>query len=275
MGTTNGLRPRRRRPDAAFTLIELLVVVAIIAILAAMLLPALAKAKVKAQSVYCMNNLKTMQMGSIMYSHDYTDYLPGNDWTAIGPNSWVSGSLDFAANNPVNTNTLYILDPKYAQLGIYTRTAAAYRCPADNIRVKEGGQLYYRSRSISMNGWVGPNAPAWNTGFITFVKSDDMKALGPSDTLQFLDERPDSLDDGYFAVDMAAGSSAELVNFPGTFHAGAGGLTFGDGHCEIHRWRDPRTLKAQVQGFKEQFTMTPNNPDLIWLQAHATVKKGQ
>jgi hypothetical protein len=240
-----------------------------------MLLPALAKAKVKAQSIYCLNNLKTMQTGALMYTHDYTDYMPGNDWTAIGPNSWVSGSLDFAVNNPVNTNLLYILDARFAQLGIYTKAAGAYRCPADNIKVKEGGQMYYRSRSISLNGWSGPNAPPWNAGYVTFAKAGDMKSLSPSDVLQFLDERPDSLDDGYFAVDMDAGSAAELVNFPGTFHAGSGGLSFGDGHAEIHRWRDPRTLKAQVLGFKEQFTMTPNNPDLIWLQAHATIRKGQ
>jgi prepilin-type N-terminal cleavage/methylation domain-containing protein/prepilin-type processing-associated H-X9-DG protein len=254
--------------NSAFTLIELLVVIAIIAILASMLLPALSKAKIKGQQIYCLNNLKTLQAAAIMYTHDHKDFLPGNDWMVVGPYSWVSGSLDFAPDNPVNTNLAYLFSPLYAQLGVYVLSPGAYKCPADNIVVKEGGQPYPRVRSYSLNGWSGPNAPAWNTGFVVFKRQSEMTVLPPTQVLQFLDERPDSLDDGYFAVDMDG--SQDLVNFPGTFHNRGGNLSFADGHAETHQWKDPRTFTSEVAGFKQQFTVTPNNPDLMYLQAHAT-----
>ncbi len=254
---------------SAFTLIELLVVIAIIAVLASMLLPALSKAKTKAHGIYCLNNLRTMQLTWHMYAGDNNDAIPGNLWSQKGPFNWVSGWLDFSDNNPDNTNVLLILDAKYAQLGAYTRTAGAYKCPADEIRVRNGGILRPRVRSISMSGWMGQNAPPWNAGFITFAKTTQI--ANPAGILVFLDERADSLDDGYFAVNMDKGAS-ELVNFPGTFHNNAGGLTFADGHAEIHRWLDPRTTVAYQKGKKREFTAMRGNLDLAWLQEHATTR---
>ena len=256
----------------AFTLIELLVVIAIIAILAGMILPALSKAKVKAQGIYCLNNLKTMQLSWLMYAHDSDDFIPGNLWSQKGPFNWVSGWQDFNDNNADNTNALLLLDSKFAQLGAYTKTAGAYKCPADRIMVKNGGVMRPRVRSISMSGWMGPNSPAWNDGYIVFSKTAQIVKPSPSEALVYLDEREDSIDDGYYAVNMDK-AAWQLVNFPGSFHNGAGGLTFADGHAEIHKWVDPRTVPPFKKGQKREFTSMKDNRDLVWLQQHATSLK--
>jgi len=250
----------------------LLVVIAIIAILAGILLPALAKAKTKAQGIYCMNNLKTMQLAFNMYANDWNDSTPGNLWSQKLPDNWVSGWLDFADNNADNTNTLLLLDRRYAQIGYYAKIPGAYKCPADRITVKNGGVTRPRVRSISMSGWIGPNAPAWNPGYVVYAKVSQMVKLPPSNVFVFLDEREDSIDDGYYAVNMDR-SRWELVNFPGSFHNGAGGLSFADGHTEIHRWVDPRTTPPFQKGKKREFTVMNNNRDLTWLQNHATEAK--
>ena len=119
-----------------------------------------------------------------------------------------------------------------------------------------------------MNCWMGPNAPAWNPGFRTFRKTSDISLPVSTDAMVFLDERSDSIDDGYFAIDMVA---EQLVNFPAGYHNGASGTTFADGHAEIHKWRDGRTLPPLKPKF-QKFVNTPNNKDLFWLRQHASSK---
>jgi prepilin-type N-terminal cleavage/methylation domain-containing protein/prepilin-type processing-associated H-X9-DG protein len=263
-----------------FTLIELLVVVAIIATLAGLLLPALANSKTKAQGIHCLNNLKQLQLAWNMYANDHDDFIAGNNWqeeTAHQSGNWVSGWLDpRQANNRDNTNILLLLEEKFATLGPYTKAAGVYRCIASKITCRQGTSRHLVVRTVSMSSWMGwKNSGEWTPGYRVFRKTTEMINPGPSQTLVFVDERDDSIDDGYFAIDMATGSASQLVNFPASYHNGAGGVTFADGHAEIHKWLDPRTKPAQQRGeqrTKKEFMMTRDNRDLIWLQQRATYK---
>ena len=270
----------RPRFPTAFTLLELLVVIAIIAILAALLLPVLSKAKARATAIQCQGNLKQLQLAWQMYVNDHDDFIPGNNWwQEAGSNgmarcslNWMTGWEDATlADNPDNTNTDLFLNSKWASLGEYAKSAAIYRCPASRVMVKEGNGLFPLARTVAMNGWMGYTNRPLDTEFQFIRKTTDLGKLSPSDAFVFIDERDDSIDDGFFGVSMV---NATMVEIAANYHGGGGPVTFADGHAELHRWLSPDTRFPQQAGVATEnykfISVAPDDPDLLWLQAHAT-----
>ncbi len=268
------------RSRAAFTLIELLVVIAIIAILAALLLPALAKAKTKAQGIQCLSNNKQLTLAWIMYSQEYNDNLV---WNALNPtdSGWVRGWLDYNGANTDNTNTLFLTDPQYAKLAPFSaKTAGIYKCPADQSTVKIGGRPYPRVRSISLSQAMNSQDDWLNyithAKYRVFRKLMDVNPMGPTKAYVFIDEHPDSINYGDFAVAMCDGvpQSAMIVDVPASYHNGAGGISFADGHAEIHKWRDRRTQPPITGVFMSSSVQrSAGNVDMIYMSEHASIRQ--
>jgi prepilin-type N-terminal cleavage/methylation domain-containing protein/prepilin-type processing-associated H-X9-DG protein len=266
-----------------FTLIELLVVIAIIAILAALLLPALGRAKLKAQGVQCMNNNRQMMLAWRFYCDDNSEKVPSayrgpGDWWPVNDMSWTGVPTADGANqynwNPELTVKKSTLWPYCGNsLGIW-------RCPADNkypCTVASGANAgsYPRVRSISMLSWFnGSDAADVGPGYVVYRKTTDLVKPGPAMTFVFVDERADSINDGELYTNMAGWDPLQpnawvIQDIPSNYHAGACGVAFADGHSEIHKWRDS-VLNARWPF--SYATSAKNSKDAYWIMEHATRK---
>jgi prepilin-type N-terminal cleavage/methylation domain-containing protein/prepilin-type processing-associated H-X9-DG protein len=267
------LRQARR---AGFTLIELLVVIAIIAILAGMLLPALAKAKTKAQGITCMNNGRQMMLAWKFYLDDSQENLPFS-YNPGNPAEWVHGSLDFSANR---SNWDITMDLTNSLLWAYgANTPSLWRCPADHSVVKVSGKTLPRVRSMSMDGWLNStDVDSFGPGFRVYKKATELIDPGPTMTWVLMDEREDSINDAEMCIGMTGFPDQpqqwKMVDFPASYHNGAAGLSFADGHSEIHKWKDSRTVPVVKKGGELALNVaSPNNQDVYWLMERSTRKK--
>jgi prepilin-type N-terminal cleavage/methylation domain-containing protein len=248
-----------------FTLIELMIVVSIIVILAGMLSPALAKAKGKAHRTVCLSQFKQLSLCWTMYAQDNSGALVEtysfDPAGGLNTNVWVRGSMDDSpAYGPIETGKLDSTNVNtivQGKLFPFNQSAAIYRCPSDRSTTKS----VPRVRSISINGWMGGRPLAGQDEYRLFLKETDIISPGPSQALVFIDEHEKSINDGWFAIDMRG--SRGFIDVPGSRHDGAFTLSCADGHAEVWKLKDPRSVQWLALPI-------PNNPvNLDWERLHS------
>lgn len=282
-------RSSGRKLKTAFTLVELLVVIAVIAILSGLLLPAVHKAKMKSEGIACFNNSRQLQLAWLLYADEQRDRLPYNlggsanraSVAPLDPLNWVNGLMSWELDAD-NTNESLIVQSSLASYA--NHNLKIYRCPSDRALSDVQRQAGWngRTRSVSMNAMVGDAGGLSNTGtnlnnpgYKQFFTLTSIKS--PAATFVFLDEHPDSINDGYFLVKVETYSGEahpEWFDLPGSYHNRSCPVTFADGHVEMHKWKDPETYASPLPDSANlplYIPRTSSKEDFYWLLQRSSV----
>jgi prepilin-type N-terminal cleavage/methylation domain-containing protein/prepilin-type processing-associated H-X9-DG protein len=250
-----------------FTLIELLVVIAIIAVLAALLLPALSRSRMRAEAIECGNNIRQLSVAFFLYADDYDSYLVNNygkPQTIATRDTWANNVEDWG-NSDDNTNITYVTDTLFSPYD--NRSAGIFKCPSDRAMAANGPRI----RSMSMNGMVGNPGNLvdyFNPLYVQFFKLGDISQ--PANIFVFLDEHCDTINDGFFINRLEV---YQWGNLPASYHNGGVNMSYADGHVETHRWVVADTLRpAEPGGVGGVIPATPTT-DFDWLKQRTSVKK--
>lgn len=279
------------RVVTGFTLIELLTVIAIIAIMSAILLPALSKAQERARAIACLNNTKQLELACSLYAGDNGERLPYNLGLAGSSFrtdlNWVNNVMTWDLSSD-NTNLATLTQ---ASLGAFVGgNTAVYHCPSDQAlsSLQRAAGWSARIRSYSMNAMVGDAGNFSTNGYnvnnpnyTQFFKTTQIPQ--PADIFVFLDEHPDSIDDGYFlnkdtptangAYGASGGAADQWLNLPASYHNRATAFAFADGHATLHRWSKSTTVRPAAPFAANLPIAIPSSPadaaaDFDWMMAH-------
>ncbi len=258
-----------------FTLLELVVVLATLVILLTLLKPAMARMNPNSYAVRCLNNTRQLALAWQMYADDNSGKIvinlhggatAGGVGDPVYGKSWASGWLDWATRSD-NTNTVFLADPRYARLAPYlNRATNVFKCPADKYVSSTQRALGWtqRARSYSANIYLGAgNAEQGPTDPIYkhVTRISDMLYPTPAQTWVHLDEHPDSMNDAAFF----SPHQTSWIDNPATYHNGAAGFSFADGHSEMHKWAGSLTRLTQVTFNFSTISASPGDPDVHWL----------